>query len=140
FQHALERREIVGFARRLVPADAVDARETHGDAGFVPRRVLQSFESNFEHQPKILAGAHGAHRTEALDRVVAHESIEFAQLLVGEAEVRLAHRRQRARAVLVLSPDTEGVIGIEARALAVAALRVHEYGVDQMWIAFPFEP
>ena len=37
-------------------------------------------------------------------------------------------------------PDAEGVVGIVGRALAVAALRVHQHRVDGVRIALPLEP
>ncbi len=78
--------------------------------------------------------------SEALDRVVAHELVDLLQLLVGEAEIGLAHRGQRTLSEIVLAPDPEGVVGIEAGPLAVAALGVHQHRVDQAGIALPLEP
>ena len=43
----LQRLQRVGVARAFVPANAGDAREAHGDAGFVPGRTLQAFEGDF---------------------------------------------------------------------------------------------
>src|SRR3954468_15488157 len=52
-QHSLQRLQPVGFARRLVPAQPVDAGKAHRDAGFVPRRALQALERHFQHQSLI---------------------------------------------------------------------------------------
>ena len=40
----------VGLGGRLVPADAVDAREAHGDAGLVPGRAVDRVERDLEHE------------------------------------------------------------------------------------------
>ena len=47
-QHPLQRRQLVGLAGRLVPADAADAREAHGDAGLVAGGALQALEGDLE--------------------------------------------------------------------------------------------
>ena len=39
-EHRRERFEPIGLLRWLVPADAVDAREAHGDAGLVACRAM----------------------------------------------------------------------------------------------------
>src|SRR5690606_23132492 len=80
-----------------------------------------------------------AHRAETVDRVAANETVDLSQLLVGEAEIGLADRHQLG-AVLAFGPDTERVVGIEGRALAVAALRVHQHRIDHEGIALPFPP
>ena len=59
-----------------------------------------------------------------------------SELGVGEAEVGLADRQQLARR----APDAEGVVGVEARALAVAALGVHQHRVDEVRVALPLPP
>src|SRR5438270_10237337 len=78
-QQPLEGLQFVGFASRLVPADAVDTREAHRQAALVTRRALQALESHLQHQTEIPVGAHRADRTEALDRVLAHEGVELFQ-------------------------------------------------------------
>ena len=59
-----------------------------------------------------------------------------SELLVGEAEVGLADRGEGA----VVGPDAEGVVGVVARALAVAALGVHQHRVDGVRVALPLPP
>ena len=58
-------------------------------------------------------------------RVRAHPGVELADLLVGEARVRLGHRHQ-----LALVPDREGVVGEEVRPPAVPRVRVEQHRVD----------
>ena len=60
------------------------------------------------------SGVDDAHRPELLERVLANESIDFADLGVGQPRVRLGERHQRA-----VVPHAEGVVGIEARPAAV---------------------
>ena len=83
--------------RGLVPAEAGDAGEAHGDAGVVAGGALQALEGDLEHQAVVGLGAHGADRAEAVGGVVAHEAVDLRQLLVGEAEIGLADRGQRRR-------------------------------------------
>ena len=81
---------------------------------------------------------------EALDRVVAHPAVELLQFLVGEAGIGLAHRHQLAAGCAGVvhhrAPAAEGEIGIEGRALAVAALGIHQHRVDDEGVALPLEP
>ena len=81
-------------------------------------------------RPSSGSCAHLAHRPEALDRVAADEAVDLQQFLVGEAEIGLADRHELV-AVLAVRPDAEGVVGIVRRALAVAALRIHQHRVDR---------
>ena len=69
---ALQGREPVGLGRGLVPADAVDARKAHGDAGFVAGRAVHRVERDLEHE----LGRHLADRAEALRGVVAHPPVD----------------------------------------------------------------
>ena len=85
----LQRVELVGFGGRLVPADAVDPRKAHGDAGFMPsggwtRRTRPRTPAISPPRAPGRSG-HG---------VVAHPAVELAQLLVGEAEIGLADRQE----------------------------------------------
>ncbi|MNR16856.1 hypothetical protein D3C85_1334860 [compost metagenome] len=132
--------QLVRLLCRLVPADAADAGKSHGHAGLVAFGPLQALEGDLEHQAELARRRDGADGAETLDRVLAHELVELFQLFVGEAEIGLAHRGEHVDAVGVLGPDPEGVVGVEARALAVTALGVHQDGVDQMRIALPLEP
>src|ERR1700704_377738 len=68
-QHLLERLQPVGLARRLVPAQAADARKAHREPGFVAGRTLQPFERDLEHQALVGLVHDLAHRAEALDGV-----------------------------------------------------------------------
>src|ERR1700731_556152 len=101
---------------------------------------MQTLEGDLENEPEVRTRAQLGDGAEAFDRVVANEFVEALQLLVSEAEIGLAHRGQRAIAILVLAPDAERIIGIEAGALAVTALRIHQDGIDEMGIPLPLEP
>ena len=61
------------------------------------------------------------------------------ELLIGEAEIGLADRHQLL-APSPSAPQAEGVVGIEAAALAVAALGVHQHRVDRQRVALPLPP
>src|SRR3954469_8162418 len=111
-QHRLHGLQPVGLARRLVPAQAADAREAHRDAGLVPRRALQALEGDFHHQPLVGLMHHFAHRSEAVDRVAPHVAVDLEKLFVGEAEIGLADRHQLV-AVLAGRPEAERVVRIE---------------------------
>ncbi len=97
----------------------------------MPVGAVEAFERDLQHQ----FGLYGAHRAEAIDRVVPDEAVEVAQLLVGEAEIGLAHRHQ-----LIAVPEREGEVGVIARPLAVAALRVKQHGIHQHRVALPLVP
>ena len=63
------------------------------------------------------------------------------QLLVGEAEVGLADRHQlAARRSPARPPGAEGVVGVVGRALAGAALGIHQHAVERQRRALPFVP
>jgi hypothetical protein len=47
-QQLFERRQAVGFLEGFVPANAVDARETHRYAGFVAGGTVHAVEGDFE--------------------------------------------------------------------------------------------
>ena len=55
-----ERLKLIGLARGLIPADAVDPRKTERHAGFMPRRAMHRVERHLEHQRLL----HLAHRPE----------------------------------------------------------------------------
>src|SRR4051812_45206415 len=93
-QHPLQRFQAVGLARRLVPAQPVDAGKAHGDARFVPRRALQPLEGDFQNQALVRLMHDMADRTEFLGGVAADETVDLQQLLVGEAEIGLSDRYQ----------------------------------------------
>src|SRR5665647_2361433 len=78
-------------------------------------------------------------RSEFFDCVAAHEAVDLHELLVVKAEIGLADRHQLL-AILARGPDPEGVVRIIRRALAVAALRIHQHGIDDMRIALPLPP
>src|SRR4029453_19610635 len=63
----LQRLDLVGFDRGLVPAQAVEAGEAQGEAGFVPRRFMHAVELELRDQ----GGAQDAHRAETVHRVIA---------------------------------------------------------------------
>ncbi len=102
-------------------------------------RAVDALEGDFQHEAKILFGAHGTHRPEALDRVVAHELVEDFELRIGEAEIGFSDRHELV-ALGRLCPDAEGEVGIIARPLAMAALRVKHDRIDIVGIALPLEP
>ena len=56
-QQLFQRLDAVGLRRRLVPADAADAGEAHGEAGFVPGRALQALEGDLEDEAALAARA-----------------------------------------------------------------------------------
>src|SRR5580704_739768 len=82
---------------------------------------------------------HLADRTEFLRGVAADKAVDLQKLFVGKAEIGLADWHE-LRVILRAGPDPEGVIGIIRRAFAVAALRIHQNGIDDMRIALPFPP
>ena len=139
-EHPLQHPQLIRFTRRLVPADAVDPREAHGDAGLVAGGALQALEGDFDHQSEIPRGLDRADGAEAVGGVVAHELVELFQFLVGEAEIGLAHGGQDVLPRIIFGPDAEGEVGIEAGAFAVPALGIHQHGIDQHGVAFPLEP
>src|SRR3954454_7076934 len=98
-EHALQGFQPVGLARRLVPAQPVDARKPHGDAGFVPRRALQALKGHFQHEPLVRLVYDVAYGAELLDRVAADEAVDLQQFLVGETEIGLADRHQLVAAL-----------------------------------------
>src|SRR3990170_6076047 len=95
----------VGLVRRLVPADAVDAREAHGEAGLVALAFVHRVECDLEHQATVGF----AYRPEAVHRVIADVAVELLQFLVGKAEVRFAHGQQLGAGIGVAVPAAEGV-------------------------------
>src|SRR5262245_12055261 len=105
----------VRFFYRLVSANAVDARESHGLARLVPGRAGDAVASDLPLQFR----GDLAHRAKAVGRVVAHPFVEPTQLLVGEAEIGLPDRRQLLLA-FDLAPAAERIVRIEGAALAVA--------------------
>src|SRR5947209_5549214 len=50
-KHSFEHLEPIGLAGRLVPAQPIDAGETHGDARFMPGRALQPLECDLHYEP-----------------------------------------------------------------------------------------
>ena len=60
--------------------------------------------------------------------------------IVGEAGICLADGQQLAPLRRGRGPAAEGVVRIEARALPVAALRIHHHAVRHERVAFPFVP
>src|SRR6516164_7989960 len=82
---------------------------------------------------------HFAHRAEALHGVVADKAVDLNELLVGEPEISLANGYQHV-AVLALGPDSESIVGIIGRALAVTARGKHQHRIDAEWIALPSPP
>ena len=74
----LQRLHRVGLLRRLVPADAVDAREAHGEPGAVAGRAVHAVEGDLEDERRHDL----AHRPVALDGVVADPAVEALEKLV----------------------------------------------------------
>ncbi len=93
-EHPLQRFQPLGLARRLVPAQPVDARKPHRDAGFMSRRARQSLEGDFQHQALIRLMHHMPNGSEFFGGVAAHEAVDLQQLFIGEAEIGLADRNQ----------------------------------------------
>ena len=142
--------------QRLVVADAQHAREAHRDAALVARAAVDALEAELEDQARPDA----AHRAELLERGLPDDAVDDLELLVGEARVGLGERHQLQRsgaggsrrgdrldaaAASAAStgravPDREGVVGVDARAPAVAGLRVDQHAVDAERIDLPFPP
>src|SRR5215475_7970120 len=93
-QHALKCLQPVGFAGRFVPAEPVDARKAHRNTGLVTCRTLQSLERHFQYKSKIGLVRDFAHRSEAIDSISAHESVDLEQLFVGKAEIGFSNGNQ----------------------------------------------
>src|SRR5262249_15603330 len=123
----------------LVPAQPVDTWKAHGEAGLVSSGTLQALECDLEHQPLAQLVHDFTHRAETINGVAADETINLQQFFIGEAKIRFADRHKLI-AVLAAGPDAERVVRIERRALAVAALRIHEHGIDDERIALPLPP
>ena len=134
--HGKQGLQPVGLGGGLVPADAMDAREAHGDARFVAARGLDGIEGDLEHQRR----AHRPDGTELLDGVVTDEAVELQELRVGEAGIGLAHRHELVVARVAAAPGAESIVGIVGGALAVAARGIHENAIDGEGGALPFVP
>ena len=80
-----------------------------------------------------------AHRSEAVDGIRPHEAIDLGEFVIGEAEIGLADRHEFV-AVFARGPHAEGIVRIEGRALAVAALGIHQHRIDDERIALPLPP
>src|SRR3954454_22347283 len=52
-QQLLQGRELVRLEIGLVPADAIDAGEAHGEAGFMTGGALQAFEGHLQHKAAL---------------------------------------------------------------------------------------
>ena len=92
-------------------------------------RVERWTESNATSNTR--AWRHLAHRAVASGGVVADPAVELQQLGVGVAGIGLADRDQ-LRPGRAVAPGAEGEVGVEAGALAVAALGVHQHHVEQL--------
>ena len=97
---------------------------------------VDAIERHLEHQ----LARYFAHRAEAIEGVLPDKCVEPLQFGIGEARIGLAHRQQFRARISVAVPAAEGVIGIEARPFAAAALRIHQHAIDQQRIAFPLVP
>src|SRR5262249_46826860 len=72
-EHRFEGLQPIGLARRLVPAQPVDARKPHGEPRFVPARALQPFECHFKDQALVGLVHDLTHGAKAVDGVAANE-------------------------------------------------------------------
>ena len=70
----------IRLIRGLVPAQARDTREAHGDAGFVPLGFVHRVKCHLKHQRFF----DFAHRAKTRNRVVAHEAIKPLQFFIAE--------------------------------------------------------
>src|SRR5947209_8367359 len=111
-QQPLQNLDPVGIFRRLIPANAVDARESQSDAGFVPARPVDALECNLENQALVARIFDFAHRAKAVDRVIADIAIELRQLFIGDAGIGLADRHQLF-AVPAVAPDSESIVRVK---------------------------
>jgi hypothetical protein len=75
-QHPRERFQPIGLGRPLVPTKAADAGKAHGDARFMPRRALQSFESDLEYQALVGLVHDLAYGPKPPRSVAAHEPVD----------------------------------------------------------------
>src|SRR6185503_801634 len=130
--HRFEGRQPVGLSRRFVDANTADAREAHGEARLVAAALVDRIERDLEHEALLNL----AHRAEALYRVAADPAVEPFQLLVGEAEVRLADGKE----LFCLGPAAESVVAVIAGPLPGPPLGVHQHAVGGQRIALPFVP
>src|SRR5215813_12126132 len=78
-EHALQGLEPIGVAGRLVPAQPIDARKAHREAGFVTRGALQALEGHLEHQTLLVLVHDLAYRPEPVDRVAANEAVDLGE-------------------------------------------------------------
>src|SRR5689334_1530660 len=75
----------VRFLYRFVGTPAQHARKTHGDTRFVPGAALYDFEAQLEHH----GGRYASHRSKLLYRSLTDDRIDFAELFIGKARIRL---------------------------------------------------
>ena len=125
-----QRLQGVGLSRPACPSRQ---RSMRGKRTAMPHLwrgcALDALEAELEHQRRL----HAAHRAELLDAWSCGSIASTSRdLLVGEARVGLGERHAACARPLSagLVPDREGVVGVEAGAPAVAALRVDQHGID----------
>src|SRR5262252_1836964 len=93
-------------------------------------------ERHLEHELRLDL----AHSPEAVHGVVSHPAVELPQLLIGEAKIGFADRNKLGLSTIAVTPSAEGVVGIVGRALAAAALGIHQHGIEREGRPLPLEP
>ena len=115
-------------ALRLIPDASIRVNDLDPNLNIVEPQVsanlVGGYTNNFvspDNKGATIAGG-GSHYDHvfhgAIDRVIADESVELSQLLVGEAEIRLAHRHELVTTFRSIPPDPETIVRIERRLLA----------------------
>src|ERR1043165_5503990 len=117
--------------RRLVVADARDAREAQRVARLVARRLLDAVERDLQHDRR-LDHVHGA---VARGRRLLEVLREAVDLRVGQTRVRLADVHQ-----LVVAQHGERVVGEDRAAFAMAVLGGGDDAVERRQRLLVFEP
>ena len=97
----------------------------------MPGGELGGIKRHFQHHVR----RHRPHRAKTFGGVVAHPFVEKGQFGIGKPGIGLAHRQQHA-----VLPQAKGIIGIKRAALAVAALGIHQHGIDAQRVTLPFPP
>src|SRR3954467_5587697 len=94
-------------------------------------RPRDALKSEFEHVHRFDV----ANRPEALPGVAPDPLVHLRDFVVRQARVRLGDGDK-----LSLVPDTERVVGQQARPSSAARLRIDQHGINRVRIDLPFPP